>query len=84
MKDLLMQSVLFDQIMLGVLAVAFVAWAGVVWHGLREIAGKFDSLRTDVMNHLLGIERRLSCLEEQNRASLKRSAKLEEDKSLKG
>lgn len=81
MKDLLMKSILFDQVVLWVLGfimsllvIAFTAWAGVVWKGLKTIGDKFDALREDMniksdalrkemLEHLLDTERRLTLLE---------------------
>lgn len=54
---------MFDKFMLGLLAVAFTAWAGVVWQGLRKISDKFDMLKQGLMDHLIKIERRLTSLE---------------------
>lgn len=65
---------LFDQVLLGVLTLAFTAWAGVVWSGLKSIGAKFDAfrvelssktddLRQDMMEHLLETEGRLTRLE---------------------
>lgn len=56
-------TLMIDQMLIGFLALAFAAWAGVVWKGLRRIAEKFDELKRDIMEHLLMIERRLTELE---------------------
>lgn len=74
LKEIVHQQMLFDQILLGILTIAFTAWAGVVWTGLKSIGVKFDQLRTelssktddlrkDMMEHLLETEGRLTRLE---------------------
>lgn len=74
LKEIVHQQMLFDQILLGILTLAFTAWAGVVWSGLKRVGDKFDLLRTelsgktddlrrDMMEHLLETEGRLTRLE---------------------
>lgn len=49
--------------MLGVLAVAFLAWAGVVWGASKQLAEKFDNMRKDFHAYSLSMERRITEME---------------------
>jgi flagellar capping protein FliD len=48
---------------IGMLAIAFLAWAGVVWDGTQSIANKMDSLANKIHDYQVQTENRLTELE---------------------
>lgn len=51
------------EVLAALLVVAFTAWAGVVWHGLRRLDVKLDALLGELHKDRLVLERRVSTLE---------------------
>lgn len=49
--------------MIGILAIAFVAWAGVVWRASKLLSEKFDAMRADFHAYSIRVEHRITCLE---------------------
>lgn len=60
-----MNSVIVQDVLLSLLAVAFLAWAGVVWRASKLLADKFDEMRTEFHASSLRVEHRLTRLEEK-------------------
>lgn len=56
---------LMEEMILTILSIAFVAWAGVVWRASNVLAGKLDEMRDAFNKHSLRTEHRLTVLEEK-------------------
>lgn len=54
---------ILQEAMLGVLSVAFLAWAGVVWKASKSLAEKFDKMRQDFHGYTISTEHRITVLE---------------------
>lgn len=74
-------SLFLQEALLGVLAVAFLAWAGVVWRASRLLADKFDEMRADFHKYSVRVEHRLTRLEEKEVRALALMKALREDAS---
>jgi hypothetical protein len=50
---------------LGILAVAFTAWSGVVWQASRDIAERLDTMNSRLQAYQVENERRITTVEQQ-------------------
>ena len=58
-----------ESVLLGVLAIAFTTWAGVVWHLMQRVLRKLDDLVTEIHSKQLIIEHRLTTVEHKTDAT---------------
>ncbi len=51
------------EVLVGILAVAFAGWAGVVWKASQNLSTKFDNMMTEFRRHVIATEHRVTKLE---------------------
>lgn len=54
---------LWEEFLLGILALAFLSWAGVVWQASRSLGAKLDVMRSEFHEHNLSVEHRITAME---------------------
>lgn len=54
---------LIQEALLGILAVAFLAWAGVVWKASKTLSEKFDNMRREFHEYTITMEHRITEVE---------------------
>ncbi len=53
------------RIIVSILSVAFVSWAGVVWKASDNLSDKFDSMMREFMTYTIKTEHRITALESE-------------------
>ena len=51
------------EVLVGILAIAFAGWAGVVWKASQNLSAKFDNMMTEFRRHVIATEHRVTKLE---------------------
>lgn len=54
------------EVLVGILALAFAGWAGVVWKASQNLSTKFDNMMTEFRRHVIATEHRVTKLEAES------------------
>ena len=68
------------RVIVGILAVAFVSWAGVVWNASSDLMDKFDEMMREFRQYSISTEHRLTKLEADNEEILEALRRMREDR----
>ena len=58
------------RMLISVLPVAFIAWAGVVWKASENLSEKFDSMMREFREYSISVEHRITKLEKEQQETV--------------